>query len=62
MRPAGAQVFCQTGRLPRPADKKCHERFLAGAITVWKKSLELNPSQPELKQKLAAIQDKIKEN
>ena len=34
---------------------------LAGAITVWKKSLELNPSQPELKQKLAAIQDKIKE-
>ena len=35
---------------------------LAGAITVWRKSLELNPNQAELKQKLAAIQDKIKEN
>jgi hypothetical protein len=33
---------------------------LAGAITVWKKSLELSPSQPELKKKLAEIQDKIK--
>jgi GWxTD domain-containing protein len=33
---------------------------LAGAITVWKKSLELSPSQPELKKKLADIQDKIK--
>ncbi len=35
---------------------------LAGAITVWKKSLELSPGQAELKQKLAAIQDKIKVN
>ena len=34
---------------------------LAGAITVWKKSLELSPNQPELKQKMAAIQEKIKE-
>ncbi len=33
---------------------------LAGAITVWTKSLELNPAQTELKQKLAAIRDKIK--
>jgi len=32
----------------------------AGAATVWKKSLELSPSQPELKKKLADIQDKIK--
>ncbi len=35
---------------------------LAGAITVWTKSLELNPNQAELKKKLAAIQDKIKVN
>ncbi|MGZ5469524.1 MAG: tetratricopeptide repeat protein, partial [Candidatus Aminicenantales bacterium] len=35
---------------------------LAGAITVWKKSLELSPNQAEVKQKLAAIQDKIKGN
>ncbi len=35
---------------------------LAGAITVWKKSLELSPNQAEVKQKLAAIQDKIKVN
>jgi tetratricopeptide (TPR) repeat protein len=35
---------------------------LAGAITVWRKSLELSPNQAELKQKLAAIQDKIKED
>jgi GWxTD domain-containing protein len=35
---------------------------LAGAITAWRKSLELNPSQDELKKKLAAIQAKIKEN
>jgi len=34
---------------------------LAGAITVWKRSLELSPNQDELKKKLAAIQDKIKE-
>jgi len=34
---------------------------LAGAITVWKRSLELDPAQGELKKKLAAIQDKIKE-
>jgi tetratricopeptide (TPR) repeat protein len=34
---------------------------IAGAITVWRKSLELSPSQPELKKKLADIQDKIKE-
>jgi tetratricopeptide (TPR) repeat protein len=33
---------------------------LAGAVTVWKKSLELSPSQPELVKKLADIQDKIK--
>jgi len=35
---------------------------LAGAITAWKKSLELNPSQPELAKKLADIQGKIKED
>jgi hypothetical protein len=34
---------------------------IAGAISVWKKSLELSPSQSELKKKLADIQDKIKE-
>ncbi len=34
---------------------------LAGAITAWKKSLELHPAQEELKKKLAEIQDKIKE-
>jgi GWxTD domain-containing protein len=34
---------------------------IAGAISVWRKSLELSPSQPELKKKLADIQDKIKE-
>ena len=34
---------------------------LAGAITAWKKSLELNPSQPEVAKKLADIQGKIKE-
>jgi GWxTD domain-containing protein len=33
---------------------------LAGAVTVWSKSLELSPAQPELKKKLADIQDKIK--
>lgn len=33
---------------------------LAGAISVWKKSLELNPSQADLKKKLAEIQNKIK--
>ena len=33
-----------------------------GALTAWKKSLELNPAQEELKKKLAKIQDKIKEN
>jgi tetratricopeptide (TPR) repeat protein len=33
---------------------------LAGAITVWTKSLELDPNQTELKRKMAAIQDKIK--
>ena len=33
----------------------------AGAITAWKKSLELNPNQAELKAKLAGIQDKSKE-
>ena len=35
---------------------------LAGAMTVWRKSLELNPNQTELKSKLAEIQGKIKEN
>jgi GWxTD domain-containing protein len=34
---------------------------LAGAISVWKRSLELDPSQAELKKKLADIQGKIKE-
>ena len=34
---------------------------LAGAVSVWKKSLELNPAQAELKKRLAEIQDKIKE-
>jgi GWxTD domain-containing protein len=34
----------------------------AGALTAWKKSLELNPDQPDLKKKLADLQDKIKEN
>jgi GWxTD domain-containing protein len=34
---------------------------IAGAISAWRKSLELSPSQPELKKKLADIQDKIKE-
>lgn len=34
---------------------------LAGAITAWKKSLEINPSQPEITKKLADIQGKIKE-
>ncbi|MBN2266350.1 MAG: GWxTD domain-containing protein, partial [Candidatus Aminicenantes bacterium] len=34
---------------------------LTEAVTVWKRSLELDPSQGELKKKLAAIQDKIKE-
>lgn len=34
---------------------------IAGAISVWQKSLELSPSQPELKKKLADIRDKIKE-
>jgi GWxTD domain-containing protein len=33
---------------------------LAGAISVWKKSLEINANQPELKKKLADVQDKIK--
>lgn len=33
---------------------------LAGAISVWKKSLELNANQAEIKKKLAEIQDKIK--
>jgi GWxTD domain-containing protein len=35
---------------------------LAAAMTVWRKSLELNPNQTELKSKLAEIQGKIKEN
>ena len=35
---------------------------LAGAITAWKKSLELSPSQPEIAKKLAEIQGKIKED
>jgi GWxTD domain-containing protein len=35
---------------------------LASAITVWTKSLELNPNQAEMKKKLAAIKDKIKVN
>lgn len=35
---------------------------LAAAASVWKKSLELSPNQPELTQKLAAIQGKIKVN
>jgi GWxTD domain-containing protein len=35
---------------------------LASALTVWRKSLELNPNQTELKTKLAEIQDKIKED
>jgi GWxTD domain-containing protein len=34
---------------------------LAGAISVWKRSLELDPAQAELKKKLADIQGKIKE-
>jgi len=34
----------------------------AEAITAWKKSLELNPNQAEIKKKLAAAQDRIKEN
>ncbi len=34
---------------------------IAGAISVWKKSLELNPAQEELKKKLADLQGKIKE-
>jgi GWxTD domain-containing protein len=34
---------------------------LAGAISVWKRSLELDASQAELKKKLADIQGKIKE-
>jgi GWxTD domain-containing protein len=34
---------------------------LAGAISVWKRSLELDPSQAELKKKLVDIQGKIKE-
>ena len=33
---------------------------LAGAITVWRRSLDLNANQPELKKKLADVQDKIK--
>jgi GWxTD domain-containing protein len=35
---------------------------LAAALSVWRKSLELNPNQAELKTKLAEIQDKIKED
>ncbi len=35
---------------------------LAGAISAWKKSLELSPNQAEIKKKLAEIQDKIKES
>ena len=31
------------------------------AVSAWTKSLELNTSQPELKKKLAAIREKIKE-
>jgi GWxTD domain-containing protein len=34
---------------------------IAGAVSVWKKSLELNPAQDELKKKLADLQGKIKE-
>jgi GWxTD domain-containing protein len=34
---------------------------LQGALTAWKKSLELNPSQEELKKKLAELQGRIKE-
>jgi GWxTD domain-containing protein len=33
---------------------------LAGAISVWRKSLEINANQPEIKKKLADVQDKIK--
>jgi GWxTD domain-containing protein len=34
---------------------------LAGALTAWKKSLELNPAQEEIKKKLADLQDRMKE-
>jgi GWxTD domain-containing protein len=32
-----------------------------GALTAWKKSLELNPAQNELKKKIAEVEGKIKE-
>jgi tetratricopeptide (TPR) repeat protein len=31
-----------------------------GALTAWKKSLELNPAQNELKKKVAELEGKIK--
>jgi GWxTD domain-containing protein len=34
---------------------------LAGALTAWKKSLELNPAQEDVKKKLADLQDRMKE-
>jgi len=34
---------------------------LAGAQTAWKKSLDLNPAQDEIKKKLAELQERMKE-